>query len=213
LTERRGQRDKDAPFFRHLAQRAKGEPLPREQDPSWLLQQAKDRLAAANAAIGSTRTFFFALISIAAYIGVVVWGTTNEQLLRISPVKLPIIGVEVPLTGFYAAVPWLFVLLHFNLIIHLGLTSKKLKAFLDQLAELANGPPTICGMTSPTSRWRSGWRESTICCSAVFWWSWSGSRWCCSLRSCCCGWRFAFWHSRMSCSLGCKRRQSQRMCS
>lgn len=136
MTERRGQLDKDAPFFRHLAQRAKGEPIPREQDPSWLLQQAKDRLAAANAAIGTTRTFFFALASIAAYIGVVVWGTTDEQLLRISPVKLPIIGVEVPLTGFYVAVPWLFVLLHFNLIIHLGLTSKKLKAFLDQLAEL-----------------------------------------------------------------------------
>jgi hypothetical protein len=91
------------------------EPAPppnREQDRDWLFAQAEKRLAAANEAIRSTRTYFFALLSIAAYIDVVVWGTTHEQLLRISPVKLPIIGVEVPLTGFYTAVPLLFVLLH-----------------------------------------------------------------------------------------------------
>ncbi len=34
------------------------------------------------------------------------------------------------------AVPWLFVLLHFNLLIHLGLTSRKLKRFLDDLEPL-----------------------------------------------------------------------------
>lgn len=98
-----------------------------------LLIQAKDRLTAANEAIRTTRNFFFALLSIAAYIGVVVWGTTDEQLLRISPVKLPIINVDVPLTGFYTAVPALFVLLHFNLLIHLAFTSRKLKVFLDRL--------------------------------------------------------------------------------
>ncbi|MFN2201524.1 MAG: pentapeptide repeat-containing protein, partial [Caldilineaceae bacterium] len=102
----------------------------------WLFDQAKDRLTAANAAIGTTRTFFFALLSIAAYIGVVVWGTTDEQLLRISPIKLPLIGVEVPLTSFYLFVPWLFVLLHLNLLMHLGLTSRKLKVFLDLLRHL-----------------------------------------------------------------------------
>jgi uncharacterized protein YjbI with pentapeptide repeats len=51
-------------------------------------------------------------------------------------VTLPIIGVEVPLTGFYLFVPWLFVLLHFNLLIHLGLTSRKLKGFLDDVKSL-----------------------------------------------------------------------------
>jgi hypothetical protein len=107
-----------------------------EEVEAWRFEQAEKRLAAANEAIRSTRTFFFALLSIAAYIGVVIAGTTDEQLLRISPVKLPIVGVEVPLTGFYIFVPWLFVLLHFNLLIHLGLTSKKLKRFLDDIAPL-----------------------------------------------------------------------------
>ncbi|MEA3275171.1 MAG: pentapeptide repeat-containing protein [Pseudomonadota bacterium] len=109
---------------------------PIKRDEAWLFEQAEKRLAAANEAIRSTRTFFFALLSVAAYIGVVIASTTDEQLLRISPVKLPIIGVEVPLTGFYLSVPWLFVVLHFNLLIHLGLTSRKLKGFLDDLKPL-----------------------------------------------------------------------------
>jgi len=155
------QPNKDAPFFRRrraaearqtadkerlqeerraAAEHAKtererlAELVRRRQD--WLFAQAKDRLAAANAAIGTTRTFFFALLSVAAYIGVVIASTTDEQLLRDSPVKLPIIGVEVPLTGFYLFVPWLFVLLHLNLLIHLGLTSRKLKTFLDAIEPL-----------------------------------------------------------------------------
>lgn len=140
----RGQRDKDAPFFRRRQSREGTPPpgMPRpgkasgEEVEAWRFEQAEKRLAAANEAIRSTRTFFFALLSIAAYIGVVIAGTTDEQLLRISPVKLPIVGVEVPLTGFYIFVPWLFVLLHFNLLIHLGLTSKKLKRFLDDIAPL-----------------------------------------------------------------------------
>ena len=123
--------NRDAPFFR----RRKHDQHP-GYDQEWLFSQAKDRLAGANAAIAATRTFFFALLSIAAYIGVVVWSTTDEQLLRITPVTLPIIGVEVPLTGFYLFVPWLFVLLHFNLLIHLGLTSRKLKVFLDWTGQL-----------------------------------------------------------------------------
>lgn len=105
-------------------------------DESTYIEGVKERLAAANEAIRTTRTFSFALLSIAAYIGVVIASTTDEQLLRISPVELPIIGVEVPLTGFYIFVPCLFVLLHFNLLIHLGLTSRKLKGFLDDLESL-----------------------------------------------------------------------------
>ncbi|MCG7926942.1 MAG: pentapeptide repeat-containing protein [Candidatus Thiodiazotropha taylori] len=106
------------------------------QDKNWFFDQAKERLTAVNEAIRTTRTFSFALLSIAAYIGVVVWSTTDEQLLRISPVKLPLIGVEVPLTGFYTAVPVLFVLMHFNLLMHLAFTSRKLRVFLDSIEPL-----------------------------------------------------------------------------
>jgi hypothetical protein len=98
-------------------------PPDKEQDPHWLFAQAEKRLAAANEAIRTTRTFFFPLLSIAAYIGVVVAGTTDEQLMRIAPIRLSIVNVELPLTGLYIFVPWLLVLLRFNLLTHLGMTS------------------------------------------------------------------------------------------
>jgi hypothetical protein len=53
-----------------------------------------------------------------------------------SAAKLPIIGVEVPLMGSYVFVPWLSVILHLNLLIHLELNSKKLKRFIDDLKPL-----------------------------------------------------------------------------
>jgi hypothetical protein len=102
LADGRRQRDRDAPFFRRRKEKGQyrlpvqteilQQTIPRSGKASegeveaWQFEQAKERLAAANEAIRTTRTYFFALISIAAYIGVVVWGTTDEQLLRISPV-------------------------------------------------------------------------------------------------------------------------------
>jgi uncharacterized protein YjbI with pentapeptide repeats len=109
----------------------------RERDEERRVAEANKRLSAANSAIGTTRTFFFGLLSVAAYIGVVVAGTTDEQLLRDSPVNLPIINVDVPRQGFYLFVPWLFVVLHLNLLIHLGLTSSKLKTFLIEIGSLS----------------------------------------------------------------------------
>lgn len=49
-----------------------------ERNQDWRFEQAKDRLAAANDAIRTTRTFFFALLSIAAYIGDVIAGTARR---------------------------------------------------------------------------------------------------------------------------------------
>jgi len=83
-------------------------------------------LDAANSASQTVAALHVAFIAFAAYLGVIIWGTTHEDLLRISPVKLPILDVELPLTTFYGGVPWLLVLLHFNLLIQLELLSRKL---------------------------------------------------------------------------------------
>lgn len=83
-------------------------------------------LEAANSASQTVAALHVAFIAFAAYLGVIVWGTTHEDLLRISPVKLPILDVELPLTTFYAFVPWMVVLLHFNLLMQLELLSCKL---------------------------------------------------------------------------------------
>ena len=83
-------------------------------------------LSAANDASQSVAALHVAFMAFAAYFGVIIWGTTHEDLLRINPVKLPILDVEVPLTTFYGGVPWLLVLLHFNLLLQFELLSRKL---------------------------------------------------------------------------------------
>jgi uncharacterized protein YjbI with pentapeptide repeats len=83
-------------------------------------------LEAANSASQTVAALHVAFMAFVTYLGVIVWGTTHEDLLRISPVKLPILDVELPLTAFYGFVPWMVVLLHFNLLMQLELLSCKL---------------------------------------------------------------------------------------
>jgi len=83
-------------------------------------------LEAANSASQTVAALHVAFMAFVAYLGVIIWGTTHDDLLRISPVKLPILDVELPLTTFYSFVPWMVVLLHFNLLMQLELLSCKL---------------------------------------------------------------------------------------
>lgn len=83
-------------------------------------------LDAANSASQTVAALHVAFMAFVTYLGVIVWGTTDDDLLRISPVKLPILDVELPLTTFYGFVPWMVVLLHFNLLMQLELLSCKL---------------------------------------------------------------------------------------
>ena len=83
-------------------------------------------LEAANSASQTVAALHVAFMAFVTYLGIIVWGTTNDDLLRISPVKLPILDVELPLTTFYGFVPWMVVLLHFNILMQLELLSCKL---------------------------------------------------------------------------------------
>ena len=63
------------------------------------------------------------------YVLVIVFGTTDLDLLIGKGVKLPFVNVEVPIVGFYVFAPYILVLVHFNLLLQLGLLSRKLHAF------------------------------------------------------------------------------------
>jgi hypothetical protein len=89
-------------------------------------QHIEKLLESANSASQTVAALHVAFLAFVAYLGVIVWGTSHEDLLRISPVKLPILDVELPLTAFYNFVPWMVVLLHFNLLMQLELLSCKL---------------------------------------------------------------------------------------
>jgi uncharacterized protein YjbI with pentapeptide repeats len=88
--------------------------------------QIEKLLDSANSASQTVAALHVTFIAFTAYLGIIVWGTTHEDLLRISPVKLPILDVELPLTAFYSFAPWMVVLLHFNLLMQLELLSSKL---------------------------------------------------------------------------------------
>jgi uncharacterized protein YjbI with pentapeptide repeats len=99
-------------------------PIPQiNREPSPHIEKLLDSANSASQTVAALHVAFLAFV---AYLGVIVWGTTHDDLLRISPVKLPILDVELPLTAFYAFVPWMVVLLHFNLLMQLELLSCKL---------------------------------------------------------------------------------------
>jgi uncharacterized protein YjbI with pentapeptide repeats len=82
--------------------------------------------AAADAAANSAARHYVTFLLFGLYLAITVGATTHELLLRSDPVELPILGVRIPLFGFYWVAPALFVLLHFNLLTQLCLLSDKL---------------------------------------------------------------------------------------
>jgi uncharacterized protein YjbI with pentapeptide repeats len=82
--------------------------------------------AAADGAAGEVRNLYIAFLSFGLYLAITVGATTDEQLLRESPVRLPIVDVGLPLVAFYWIAPLLFVMFHFNLLMQLYLLSEKL---------------------------------------------------------------------------------------
>ncbi len=63
------------------------------------------------------------------YVLVIVFGTTDLDLLIGKGVQLPLVNVEVPIVGFYVFAPFILTLVHFNLLLQLQLLSRKLHAF------------------------------------------------------------------------------------
>lgn len=112
---------------------------PKTDDADAVARAERMRQAADNAA-GLVRPLFFGFIALGAYIGMTITSTTDAQLLKIDPVQMPLLNVPIPIVGFYAVAPWLFVLAHFNLLLQFQLLSRKLHAFeaaLQPLGEAA----------------------------------------------------------------------------
>src|SRR5688500_2445767 len=98
-----------------------------------LLERAEKALEAANTAAGMVHNLYLSFLLLGTYIGIIIASTTDEQLLRVSSVTLPLLNVAMPILGFYIVIPWLFVLFHFNLLYQYTLLGRKLRVF-DRLA-------------------------------------------------------------------------------
>jgi uncharacterized protein YjbI with pentapeptide repeats len=86
-------------------------------------------LDAANGASQLYATLHLGFMALCAYVLVIVFSTSDLDLLLGKSVTLPVLGAALPLVGFYAAVPFLLVLVHFNLLLQLQALSRKLYVF------------------------------------------------------------------------------------
>ena len=101
------------------------------------MQGRFDRLReAANESARSFRAAYTFYLIIALYILVIVSSNTHHDLLfRAGIVQMPIVNVGVPVVRFFTVVPWLLLLLHFNLLIQAIFLANK----VSQYAAALNG--------------------------------------------------------------------------
>ena len=91
------------------------------------VDQANQLREAVDDSARNVRNVYLTFLLAGAYIGIIIGSTTDLQLLKISPVNLPILNTGIPIVEFYTIVPWLLILLHFNLLLQLYLLSTKLQ--------------------------------------------------------------------------------------
>jgi hypothetical protein len=127
-----------APAIRAGQSSRQQEQTPSMQDAQFQAtqQDVEQSIADFTAAARDVRAFFFGFLSIAAYIAVIVAGTTDLQLVRVDPVTLPLVNVEVPILGFYVLVPLLLLVLHVHLLLqfhHLARRQQVVQGEIDAL--------------------------------------------------------------------------------
>lgn len=96
----------------------------KDQTPS-----AETLLEVANKSSERLAVLHAGFMAACVYVLVIVFGTTDLDLLIGKGIKLPFVNVEVPIVGFYVFAPFILVLVHFNLLLQLELLSRKLHAF------------------------------------------------------------------------------------
>src|ERR1700755_2485961 len=88
-----------------------------------------DLLKAVNDASGRAFALWITFLTVGAYLAIAIGTTTHVQLLLEAPVKLPLLGVDLPLFAFYEFAPPLFLALHLYVLMQLYLLSRSLRLF------------------------------------------------------------------------------------
>ena len=96
--------------------------------------QQLDRLReSANDGARNFRTVYTFYLIVSLYILVVVSSTDHELLFRAGDVQMPIINAGVSVVWFFTAVPWILLILHFNLLIQAMFLSRKINRYVSAL--------------------------------------------------------------------------------
>ena len=96
-----------------------------EQQGLW--ERAERLRGAADEAARLAQNIYLSFLLLGTYIAVIIGSTTDVQLLKVSPVTLPLLNVPLPIVGFYVVVPWFLLLIYFNLLLHLTFLAQRLQ--------------------------------------------------------------------------------------
>jgi uncharacterized protein YjbI with pentapeptide repeats len=95
-------------------------------------EQAKDLKAlrdAMNDAAATTAGLWFSYLFVLLYLLIAVSSVTHRNILFEEPVKLPFLGVDLPLIGFFVIGPALFLIVHAYVLLHCVLFAGKVGVF------------------------------------------------------------------------------------
>lgn len=84
---------------------------------------------AVNEASARSRGLWLGYIALLAYLFITVGAVTHRDLLLQSPVKLPVLNVDLPLVGFFVVAPLFFLINHFYLLLNLLGLSRRIREF------------------------------------------------------------------------------------
>ena len=94
-------------------------------------------------ALGIWLSYLFVLL----YIGIAAGAVTHRDLLLENPVKLPFLGVDLPLVAFFFLAPILFIVSHAYTLMHFVMLAAKVGVFDAELrAQLGDAPETWEGL-------------------------------------------------------------------
>ena len=114
-------------------------------EPSGFAAKAKD-LQALRDAVDQAATVSGALwlsyIGVFLYLAIAAGAVTHKDLFFENPVKLPFLGVELPLIAFFALGPALFLIVHWYTLVHFALLAGKVGAFQTELEAQNHYPET-----------------------------------------------------------------------
>ena len=113
-----------------------------------------DLLKAVNEASGKAFALWITFLTVGTYLAISIGTTTDLQLLLAGPVKLPLLGVDLPLFAFYGFAPPLFIVLHLYVLMQLYLLVRLLRRFDDDLraADTIEQDRSTTTMTKTRSR-------------------------------------------------------------
>ena len=94
-----------------------------------LSEEAEELLDAANGASDPARNAWLAFLALLTYLLVTLGGVSHKDLLLDSPVKLPIVNVEIPLFSFFQYAPVLLLLVYLSLLIQHVMLARKYRTF------------------------------------------------------------------------------------